>query len=727
MAILTAEDMAGATPVEPVSDTGQSYAAGLARSAIGQGLLLGWGDEAMAKLREMIGDETYDEALKDERAKVKAFQKQNPKTALVAELAGGLATPGLGLAAGGLRGASTLGRMARGAGVGSIYGAVAGAGGSENDKNLTSDTLRGAGLGLLGGAALPLGAKLATSGINRAVETLGPTVARIRGRLNPSAGTPAERAADFVQIQAMHDANQTPQALRDFFDEVDRARTFNGGVGGGSGSSQAPSPVSLMEASPALRSQVGAAARANPEVMARGEGFIGTRQTGITPVNDVALDAANQGGLTHRNPLGPKAADAALTNPAGQQERIQGAGQRAMLLADPDFHGFKVNPYATEKDMQAALKKVQDKKYGDFRDAQDGFNVLNVPEVDDAIRKWTTRLADTTAQKTETTDIRRALSEFTSDGQRWVTSADAIDKGKQAIDDLIDAAKRSGANATARTYKMVQDDFVKAIDGIKHNNIGVLYKDARQYSSNQYRRLEALQWGRDAHKLNPDAAAEQFNAFPEDQKKLARFGWLDNLGAIVGGKTKADDLTRALGQNNQLDLMRVMIPRSDSAGAVYHTRPEMFGDYLGQEKGMIASRNEILGNSKTAERIQADNRLTRQTLGEMFDRFRSNPSLLNIGIEALSRGLHHVFGFRDDLAAELGRRMFTADRGEIERIITRLEQNWGADRVGQLTRLMQNFGDVAARGVPAVTARRSDEAPSAVRDLRNSRGLLPTP
>lgn len=124
------------TTSEPKASTDDSYLANLARTGLGQGLLLGFGDEAEAGVRSLFSDETYDDALKDVRGELKGFRKENPKAALAAELGGGLLTGGLG----GARAASTaLGRKVLekagttglGASIGATEGAIAGFGTGE--------------------------------------------------------------------------------------------------------------------------------------------------------------------------------------------------------------------------------------------------------------------------------------------------------------------------------------------------------------------------------------------------------------------------------------------------------------------------------------------------------------------------------------------------------------------------------------------------------------------
>lgn len=148
------------TTSEPQA-TEDSFLTNLARSALGQGLLLGFGDEAEAGVRSLLSDETYDDALKDVRGELKGFRKENPGTALAAELGGGLVTGGLG----GLRAASSaLGRKVLekagttglGASIGATEGAIAGFGTGEGGLgNRLFSSGVGATLGGTIGGAVP--------------------------------------------------------------------------------------------------------------------------------------------------------------------------------------------------------------------------------------------------------------------------------------------------------------------------------------------------------------------------------------------------------------------------------------------------------------------------------------------------------------------------------------------------------------------------------------------
>ena len=60
-----------------------------ARAVLGQGLAMGWGDELEARIRSMRGDETYEEELNMINDSYTQFADENPGVALSGEIGGG--------------------------------------------------------------------------------------------------------------------------------------------------------------------------------------------------------------------------------------------------------------------------------------------------------------------------------------------------------------------------------------------------------------------------------------------------------------------------------------------------------------------------------------------------------------------------------------------------------------------------------------------------------------
>ena len=142
--------------------------------SLGHGASFGFSDEIAGALGAAIG--TFDDDLEGTtfgeryrgirdaaRANREAFETRNPKTAIAAELAGGLTTGGLGAAKTGAfqaaRNAPTfMGRMSPVIQTGAVQGGLFGAGTSEGDsvKDIAGDALKGAGIGAATAPVLPL-------------------------------------------------------------------------------------------------------------------------------------------------------------------------------------------------------------------------------------------------------------------------------------------------------------------------------------------------------------------------------------------------------------------------------------------------------------------------------------------------------------------------------------------------------------------------------------------
>lgn len=118
--------------------------------AAGQGLTFGFADELEAALRSgAISGKDYEAIRNDLRAKQAEFALQNPKTALGAEIAGGLVAP-----LGALKYAAKAPSILRSAMTSAGYGGLQGAGQSTDTENLPSDVVAGTALGGIGGGVL---------------------------------------------------------------------------------------------------------------------------------------------------------------------------------------------------------------------------------------------------------------------------------------------------------------------------------------------------------------------------------------------------------------------------------------------------------------------------------------------------------------------------------------------------------------------------------------------
>jgi hypothetical protein len=206
-----------------MKDGGEMSFANIGR-AVGQGLGLGFGDEAIARVRSKMEGRPYEDVVREEREAYEKFQSRYPFAALGTELASGI-IPTLGLAmvpgagtpgavVGGTRMAQAANRlrqslpgfmtgsMGRAAGAGATTGAIAGAG-SETEGNRTSGAVSG---GTTGAVLGPAAAKTIQLG--------GQGVSAVKNALRPSPGAVEQRATNKV-LEAMGRDEMDPTALRD--------------------------------------------------------------------------------------------------------------------------------------------------------------------------------------------------------------------------------------------------------------------------------------------------------------------------------------------------------------------------------------------------------------------------------------------------------------------------------------------------------------------------------
>lgn len=188
---------------------------GGARAAVGQGLLMGWGDEAEAWLRSKLGEGDYNDLVKRIRKEYGTYSEQNPITSALAEFGGGVAPgvaamfiPGMqpaGAAQLSTAGGSALARLAarpitKSTAAGATTGAISGAGSAE-EGDRTSGAISG---GVIGGG---LGAT-----IPAAMRTAGGVKEWLSDRLFPSVEKSTQRAAKKM-TQAMGESRLTPQQI----------------------------------------------------------------------------------------------------------------------------------------------------------------------------------------------------------------------------------------------------------------------------------------------------------------------------------------------------------------------------------------------------------------------------------------------------------------------------------------------------------------------------------
>lgn len=205
-----------------MADGGEMSMANIGR-AVGQGLGLGFGDEAIARVRSKMEGRPYEDVVKEEREAYQRFQEKNPFTALGTELVSGIVptvgmalipgagTPGAVMGAGRMGMAASklsqfmpkfmTGSMGKAAGTAAATGAVAGAGSAVEGE-------RGSGAASGGVTGAVLGPTVA-----KGIQLGGQGVKAVKNAIRPSPGAVEQRATNKV-LEAMGRDEMDPTALR---------------------------------------------------------------------------------------------------------------------------------------------------------------------------------------------------------------------------------------------------------------------------------------------------------------------------------------------------------------------------------------------------------------------------------------------------------------------------------------------------------------------------------
>jgi len=191
--------------------------------AVGQGLGLGFGDEAVARVRAKMEGRPYEDVVREEREAYQQFQEKHPFAALGTELVSG-AIPTIGMAmipgagtAGSVMGAGRMGMaasklaqympkfmtgtMGKAAGSAAATGSIAGAGSATEGER---------GMGALEGGAT--GAVLGPT-VAKGIQLTGQAAKAVKNAIRPSPGAVEQRATNKV-LEAMGRDEMDPTTLK---------------------------------------------------------------------------------------------------------------------------------------------------------------------------------------------------------------------------------------------------------------------------------------------------------------------------------------------------------------------------------------------------------------------------------------------------------------------------------------------------------------------------------
>lgn len=644
-------------------------AAGMKRlPSVAEGIPIigGFLDEATAAIQSGLNSvsggrigEPYDAALALERARSRAADAANPALAMTSKLAAGVATGGPLFSR--LPVAPTLaGRVQQGAVVGGATGLVEGYSRGEGD---VGDRMRSAGEGLGTGAAIGAVLPGLAAGASRvygaAADRISPAITRMRQG--------PEQAADEILARRITAEGATPGQKRLELQEGQQQARLNS-------NSTATLPETIADTSDDMQRLAGSVYRAGGEAGNYVRQTLQRRQAGPD------------------NPYGRNQTQ----GPDGQRARIMDSAERAMLIRSSD------TARRTERQIMAEQARDGRRLYQQAYESAENFDLSTpITAMGLRIQQYPAPFA---------ARLQRAINLFTVSGTRgnrpfYVDNIRRFDSSKKALDDMIDTAQRQGQNNLVRELTQFKDELLRvahAADDAGRPTRNLVYHEARQTWGTAAENREAIELGRQALREGAEISAEQFRELSRGQQQLFRIGFLESLRSALGKTRPGQDATMLFQQPRVQELMNEIIPASRGQG-VFSNRPERFGDVMRREQRMVSTRNAVLGGSQTAQRQGDDIAYTGDALRGMWDRFRQSPSLFNMGVEAIGSGIQRVFGYRQDVALALARRLLETDRTAQNQILRRLQRRAGPDRFVQFADLVDRSAvTISGTATPAL-------------------------
>jgi len=619
--------------------TANPYVGG-ARAVLGQGLGMGWGDEAEAWLRSKLsGSKGYESELAKINQEYAQYSKENPFVAPALEFGGGaapalaamLATPATGGAAAPVA-TSALARLAanpyvRGAVTGGVTGGISGAGSAQPGER-GAGAVTGTAIGTTVGGAAPA-----------VIRGSGAAAKWLRDRLAPTEASTTKTAVGKVS-RAINESGMTPQQIEQKVLQ-DRARNI---------------PSTIANADPAL----------------------------VDLAETVAQRSGPSGRLVEKK-LGEQT--------AGARERTYAQTRKGIKSG---------NFYADEQKMVADLRKQADTMYKDayaFGDVDDPriIDALKNPRFQEFWGRARS-IADTEAQaaklrgedpsKFALPEIYKPTGKFDANGNEILEltklpDVRTLDYIKRGIDATIDAGYKSAkgmSSAEANALKQLRNVYVGAIDEAT-GGANSPYLKARQAYSGDMEVLDSMRAGmNDFNKLDHEQVIDMISKMGTAEKDAFRTGVVRDLySKIMDPSSNINAAQRIIGAP---EMQAKLQPLFDSPAKF-----EMFKSALEREAQLFQQSNRILGGAATGRRTQAR------------ERFEEGSGVGAAVADAVSGGFWGSLSnmaarvarsatMTDEIAEKVGKLLMSSDPHEVAAAVKLIEQHnvkaaAGAKRLGK--------------------------------------------
>ena len=640
-----------------------SDALNFTRALLGQGLGMGWGDEAEAWLRAKVGEKSYEDNLKEINQDYAKFAQQNPYAAPITEFAGGVLPMAASYLATGLTGGAAapaavattarstgaLARLAaqlsktlpnnplaRGAVVGGGTGAIAGAGSAEE-----GDRAKGAIIGGTVGTGFGVGL---------------PMVIRGGGALGTFVKDRFSRSPEYIEKRAAGKVNTA----------LERS---------GITPSEAAASMSLDRAA------------GIPSTLANT-----TRPTvGLAEIVTAKSERA-----------GDTLGDVLEANKAGGRERVVGQARRGI--------GNKGDFYQQEQDMVQNLRANANDLYEDAYK----FGTVNDPTI--------TRVLQNPRFKTFFEEAKKI-----ADNERLAAELRGEDPSKYVLDDIfiadelgnialsklpdvrtldyikrgMDAVVNKGykgegmSSAEANSLKDLKKAMVGALDKATEVDGVSAYKVARQQYAGDAEVLDALRTGmNDFKKLDPEQVVSMMKGFSTAEKEAFKTGAVRSIYAtVMDPSSNINAAQRLIGSPEMKDRLMPLFQSK--------AKFDLFKAALDREHQLFQQANRIMAGSPSARRLagieafDAGESAINAFVGNSITGTWAN-SLMNMAATATTKS-----GISDDVAAKVAKLLSSSKPEEVAAAVKILERN-SAQAQRSVTNL--NQGETGAIMGAAVTA-----------------------
>jgi hypothetical protein len=533
------------------TDTSGGYSAANFGRAVGQGLGMSFGDEAIARVRSMMERRPYEEVLAEERAAYEAFTKRHPGVALGTEVVSGLVPtaasmliPG-GQAAGTANAVRMAPTVAKLAGTSALQGGISGFGAGEGEfTDRLPSAAEGAATSAVLGPAIAKGSTLVGKGISAAKNAVRPS------------GTAVNERATRKVLEAM---GRDEMGVADVRNRLSQDRNL--GVKS-SIADVSPSTTSLAEA-----------------VVTRP----GSGRKKLGTMLEERLEEGRESVATRAQKSVGKGVDY-----TAEENSLM-----SKLRNNANSHYNKAYSFGSVDDPRI-LKVLEDDTFKKaYQEAKD-------------IAATEARAAELRGE-----DVSRFklldIYKQDSDGN-WIRTGEipdvrTLDYVKRGIDALIDKgySGEGMSKAKASALKDLKREYVNVIDDATKVNGTSAYADARKQYAGDIEVLNALRYGKDeflSPKFTPAQAIEKVKSMSAAEKDALRAGVAQSiLGKVMETPNQVNAAQRVIGAPSTRKRLESLFDNPNEY--------KLFEEALKRESELFRNAQQIVRNSRTANKKEA--------------------------------------------------------------------------------------------------------------------------